>query len=282
MKNTLLAAAFALVLWNCGKQKATDPELAPTEITSDTVVVANAHNAQNSLDYLGIYKGRLPCADCAGIETSLELSEDFGYTLTRKYLGKSDKIVEQKGAFSWNTAGNSIVLDHPESEANQYFVGENTLTQLDLQGNKIQGKLANDYVLKKMTEAQAAKTDAGKAATNMQPITGIHWKLAEINGKPIKSANSGKDFFIECKADGTFAAFAGCNSMGGKYEIKDSKIRLFQIVSTMMACADMKTEDAFKKALETADNFVINKELLQLRKGEANLLKFDAIPLKTK
>jgi uncharacterized lipoprotein NlpE involved in copper resistance len=32
---------------------------------------------------------------------------------------------------------------------NRYLVGENTLTQLDMEGNKITGNMADQYVLKK-------------------------------------------------------------------------------------------------------------------------------------
>ena len=36
----------------------------------------------------GIYKGVLPCADCAGIETTLQLNSDGTYDLTQNYSGK--------------------------------------------------------------------------------------------------------------------------------------------------------------------------------------------------
>src|SRR5690606_23263594 len=157
--------------------KAKNPPPAPTEITSDTVVVVDAHNARSSLDYLGMYKGKLPCADCAGIETSLQLSEGFTYSLIRTYLGKKDKIEEQKGTFSWNKAGNAIFLENLKDEPNQYFVGENTLTQLDLNGNKITGKLAESFVLRKIPEAQAAKTDAPENQ-KPDPLVGTKWKLS--------------------------------------------------------------------------------------------------------
>ena len=34
------------------------------------------HNAENSLDIAGVYKGVLPCADCEGIETTIVLKDD--------------------------------------------------------------------------------------------------------------------------------------------------------------------------------------------------------------
>lgn len=41
-------------------------------------------------DYLGSYKGILPCADCQGIETEFEISEGNQFKITRHYLGVED------------------------------------------------------------------------------------------------------------------------------------------------------------------------------------------------
>ena len=51
-----------------------------------------------------IYYGILPCADCTGIETTLDLNSgdttEMSYTLTRTYLGKnSDSIFIIKGTY---------------------------------------------------------------------------------------------------------------------------------------------------------------------------------------
>ena len=48
----------------------------------------------------------------------------------------------------WNKEGNTITLEG-EDKPNQYFVGENTLTQLDIDGNKIKGEIEEDYILRK-------------------------------------------------------------------------------------------------------------------------------------
>lgn len=275
MKNLIIIAAIALALGGC-RPEVKNPQPAPTEITSDTVVRLQSHSARNSLDYIGIYKGKLPCADCAGIEVSLQLSEEFNYTLTTKYLGKTTKSIERKGNFSWNKAGNAIVLENVKDEPNQYFVGENSLTQLDLTGNKITGKLADSYVLHKLPEAQAAKTDA--AAGEMPPLSlgGTRWKLSELNGNKIKRENSEKPYSIQFGNDGSFGAYAGCNNIGGKYDSKADKIRIYNVISTRMACSEMDVETHLLKAVETVDNFVGNNTVLQLRKGNAVIAKFDA------
>lgn len=109
----------------------------------------DSHTSQNSLDYWGIYKGILPCADCEGIELIIELNSDFSYSKKTTYLGKGDdKPIESSGIYSWNEAGNTITLAGEESP-NQYFVGENVLFHLDLDGNRITGDLAEKYKLNK-------------------------------------------------------------------------------------------------------------------------------------
>ncbi|HEX8562893.1 MAG TPA: copper resistance protein NlpE N-terminal domain-containing protein [Flavobacterium sp.] len=274
MKKIVLLTVLAVTFSNCTR-KAKDPLPAPTEVTSDTTVKLQT-GAQNSLNYLGMYKGKLPCADCAGIETSLQLSEGFSYTLTRKYLGKSTKVVETKGSFSWNDAGNAIVLENIKGEPNQYFVSENALTQLDLDGNKTTGKLAENYILRKVPEAQAAQTDAPVKEPSVT-LAGTRWELAELNAKPVTS-KSEREFSIDFRTKSEFGAYAGCNSIGGKYEYKGDKIKLFNIMSTRMACAEMDVETTLIAALESADNFVQNDKVLQLRKGGMILAKFDAFP----
>ena len=283
MKKTILTFALAIILLSCNNKKAENPPLAPTEIATDTIVEPETHSAKNSLAYLGSYRGKLPCADCSGIETSLELSEDFSYRLSRKYLGKSDKTVEQKGTYSWNKAGDAIVLENIKNEPNQYLVGENSLTQLDMNGNKIDGKLASLYLLKKESDAQAETADALTPSQLKFDIVGTHWKLTELNGKPVTNINKEKEFFIDFKPAGDFNAFAGCNNMRGHYELgKDSGIKFLRVMSTMMACPDMKPEDQLKVALETADNFVANEKVLQLRKAGNALAKFEASTAKSK
>ena len=103
-----------------------------------------------------MYKGIVPCADCEGIETILNLRDESNFVLTTHYLGKKDsKINVLKGTYTWNKEGNTVVLSGIENGPSQYFVSENYLTQLDLEGNKITGDLASKYVLEKQNETAA-------------------------------------------------------------------------------------------------------------------------------
>ena len=151
---------LVLVISGCNrKPKNADPPLAPTEIVTDTVIKRTVPKANNSLAYLGFYQGNLPCNDCQGVETSIILSEDFTYSLIRKYNGKKHETPsEQSGTYSWTKDGTAIILDNVKQEPNQYLVGEKTLTQLDINGNPFEGGSAARYILKKMPELEVLKT----------------------------------------------------------------------------------------------------------------------------
>lgn len=107
------------------------------------------HNSRSSLDWQGSYYGILPCADCEGIETVLEISTDSSYYLQTTYLGKGDETVNHEfGTFKWDESGNNITLNNKPAP-NQYKVGEGILYQMDLDGNLITGNLSENYILRK-------------------------------------------------------------------------------------------------------------------------------------
>lgn len=122
----------------------------PTEGTDEPAVVG-ADNSQNSLDWAGVYEGTIPCADCEGIFTVLELSYDNTYVLTQTYLGSPEieNQFKERGNFSWNQAGSLIRLN-TESGRFAFKVGENQLWMLDQKGAVIEGEMADLYILKKI------------------------------------------------------------------------------------------------------------------------------------
>ena len=143
MKKNIFLIGFLSLLISCQQQPKSNTD---TKVDSIKNAVSNSHNAKNSLDYIGTYKGILPCADCDGLETEIIINENATFCLKTKYQGKGDKVFEQKGTFAWNKAGNTIVFTEIKNAPNQYFVGENKLTQLDNSGKKITGSLSTAYV----------------------------------------------------------------------------------------------------------------------------------------
>jgi len=149
MLKKLSVFAFAFLLFSCGQKAKQTEEPVEAEVAVETAVVADGHAANTALDYAGTYKGVLPCADCEGIETVLTLDNENNYTLKTTYLGKDAAAVEKSGTYAWNKAGNTVILDGITDAPNQFFVGENQVFQLDKEGNRITGDLADKYILRK-------------------------------------------------------------------------------------------------------------------------------------
>ena len=110
----------------------------------------NEHNSENSLDWHGVYEGLLPCADCEGIKTLITLNEDNTFTILEIYLKQQKEYIsEHSGMIEWDKTG-SIINLKSEEEKRMYFVGENQLFHLDVNGEKIKGALEDMYILKKV------------------------------------------------------------------------------------------------------------------------------------
>lgn len=144
MKNqTLVLAIASIFIASCETKKEESVTSPANKQAVDT------HNAKNSLDILGTYKGTLPCADCEGIETEITLLADETYTKKTKYLGKDEKPSEEIGDYTWKEDGNTLVLEGIDTDPVEYLVTENSLMQLDMQGNRVTTDLADKYILKK-------------------------------------------------------------------------------------------------------------------------------------
>jgi copper homeostasis protein (lipoprotein) len=261
-----------------------------------------AHNAKNSLDYVGTYKGILPCVDCHGLETELVINENSTFSLKTKYQGKGDKIYMQKGHFTWNKKGNIIILTDVKNAPNQYSVGEKTLTQLDVYGKKINGISSEEYILsKRSADTSTIETSANdknpttvdlnsRMATTtviqkVNPAVGKYtlaetkWKLIKLKNE--KSEIKAKDvYYIKLKSkDGRFVALSGCNNIIGYYVMPSSTTLSFSgITSTKMDCADAALESMFFTTLAETQGYKLDKEeLILFGQGKNKLATFKAV-----
>lgn len=146
MKKIVIPTVMMLFLAISCETKKEESILTTQEPTEE---FKDEHNAKNSLDYVGTYKGILPCADCEGIETTITLNLDETYTSTIKYLGKSNEEIKEIGDYTWMEDGNRISAEGIDTPPVYYFVAEGKLIQLDTEGNEILGNLAKNYELMK-------------------------------------------------------------------------------------------------------------------------------------
>ena len=279
-KSLLILGIIAIGLTSCKKEIEKETEGTPID---SSVVQVDEHNAKNSLDYQGNYRGNLPCADCESIETTISLTAD-DYTKQTVYKGKSDKVFKETGKFTWNDAGNTITLSG-SAAPNQYFVGENALFHLDVDGKRIEGDLASKYQLSRI-EISEPIVPVQKEEIKIKEVAKVElknskWRLVKLYGKTIeKNKDSKREYGITFNIDGRFSAFAGCNNMMGSYKLKEdvSRIEFSKVASTMMACEDMVTEQELAKVLEMADNYNFDGKTLKLNKARmATLAEFEII-----
>lgn len=145
----LLIALFAFALISCTSKSGNQFDKDRADAPKDQSII-DPYAAQESLDWVGVYEGTLPCADCDGIETSIQLNENYTYVATYTYIGKpkDEKAFSYKGTFTFDGLGSTITLES-DTETSQYRVGENELILLDAEGDVNVGKLAHMYILKK-------------------------------------------------------------------------------------------------------------------------------------
>lgn len=223
-----------------------------------------ADNSNNALDWAGTYEGILPCADCAGIKTSITLFADGTFQKNTEYLGKNGKPFSETGKFEWNKEGNIIALI-VSNENQQYLVGENQLFHLDNEGNQIKGNLAEKYILTKTNNS---------TAENNKGFEDKKWLLVSFLGKDVKE-NNAEYFIIFNSKEKRLSTKAGCNIMNAGYELSNElNLKINTIMSTKMACPENSIEDEYVSNLETVNNITTNGELLNLNRARMTIATF--------
>lgn len=147
----LLVASFLGSCANSNKSNNTESQ-SSVDTLKNQEIVDTEHTARTSLDYYGEYEGLLPCADCSGIKVKLTLNKDNTFILDTQYQKDGVPEVEpETGKFSWNKEkANTIVLDDVKENYRQFFVAEGHIIVLDTEGNRIEGALADKYILKQV------------------------------------------------------------------------------------------------------------------------------------
>lgn len=142
MKIFVLVVVAAIAMSSCsGNKQADNAQASGTE----AVEVPDMHNAQNSLDYYGIYEGILPAADCPGIQNTLTLNKDNTFTLHGEYLERNTSY-DDKGTYTLD--GNILTLKTDKGETSYYKVGEGQVRMLGADKQEVTGPLAEHYILK--------------------------------------------------------------------------------------------------------------------------------------
>jgi copper homeostasis protein (lipoprotein) len=123
--------------------------------------------------------------------------------------------------------------------------------------------------------------DKSCAHTELSELLNTYWKLTELNGNPVATAEGAKEaHLILSEPDARAHGNAGCNNYFGRFQLDDDKLAFGALGSTMMACAEgMDTERAFLDALGQTTRYVIEGETLQLYAEDQLLAQFEAVYL---
>ncbi len=218
-----------------------------TASAAATAGTPDAHNSRNSLDWAGTYSGILPCADCEALPTAVTLYSDGRYTTQRRYQGKSDSVFVEQGNFTWSEDGNAILLDNNRGK---YKVGEGSLLQLDGDGNIITGNLADMYRFRQVPHTIANK----------------HWQLDAFHDTLVNVGKQKPPYLYFDDSTHRVSGHSSCNRVSGSYtEAGAGKIQFGQMISTRMACPDMKTEAKFLDALGRVNSYNLSADTLLLK-----------------
>ena len=112
-------------------------------------------------------------------------------------------------------------------------------------------------------------------------LENTYWKLVEINSKPVTTPEGGREVYMMLTRENESRALkghAGCNSLGGDYELDGNKIK-FQTITTRMYCElQMEVENQFTSMLTAADRYRLRDSELELLADDQVLGKFKAVP----
>ena len=118
----LLTGLFAV---SCSKKEEAKVE-TPQAVEADSAQAQpeEAAKADAPKKHVGEFSGKLPCADCPGIETKLTLNEDGSFLLDETYLEKKDGQFNAKGSYEVSTDGAFVTLKEEGNDKPRVFLVE--------------------------------------------------------------------------------------------------------------------------------------------------------------
>lgn len=118
----LLTGLFAV---SCSKKEEAKAE-APQAVEADSAQAQpeEAAKAEAPKKHVGEFSGKLPCADCPGIEMKLTLNEDGSFLLDETYLEKKDGQFNAKGSYEVSADGAFVTLKEEGNDKPRVFLVE--------------------------------------------------------------------------------------------------------------------------------------------------------------
>ncbi len=147
---TILLLSFGLLLFSC-TSKPSSSEMRSQNLPEEK---QEASSPSENHPWAGTYFGQLPFKEGEGIETRILLSEDSTFVFHTEYHGRNDALEEEfTGKIVWEKLASEtrlILVGKIGGYPSQYLMQDSVLIQLDSKGQKIEGPLAERYLLKRI------------------------------------------------------------------------------------------------------------------------------------
>jgi heat shock protein HslJ len=116
---------------------------------------------------------------------------------------------------------------------------------------------------------------SGDGVDNSKALLENTWVLKSMGGSPVNIL-PGKDITLEFdKSLRRVSGFGGCNTYFGNYTHNKSGLTFSEIVSTEMACDDLKTESDYFRFLQKTDKYKIVSNTLSFYGSGSEILTFE-------
>lgn len=203
-----------------------------------------------------VFKGKIPVMNINMTENRIS-----GNGGCNSYTGK---FTLDKGVFSAPNVAATMMMCVVENQEPQFFA------MLAKQNNI---SLVNGTLILKNAGQNVAEFVRG---TDQALLSG-KWTLEFIDGEDMNSlfTVSEKMPTIEfLSQDGRISGNAGCNGYGATYKIDGSTIDVGPVMSTKMACPNLKGESLFVKMLSGKSELSVAQKELSFLKDGKTVLKF--------
>lgn len=120
MKQVLLIGSiffFLISIYSCS------PKVLQSGSASEEVYVKEEFTPRGPYFWVepeGMYKGAIPCNNCAGIEVTLVFNKDYSLEKNMRYIMKGGKTVQSKGTWVV-TEGNIIKVEYGGKNEVEYY-----------------------------------------------------------------------------------------------------------------------------------------------------------------
>lgn len=128
------------------------------------------------------------------------------------------------------------------------------------------------------------KNTTANAGTGSEALFQKEWKLFEVQGTALSSGSKAM-MLLTAGQPNKISGSTGCNRMSGSFELSETNsIKFLPLAITKMACLNENANDTEKKfiaALEQANNWSIQSDILTLKNNDNIVARLIAMPVST-